>query len=103
MNSANSETTNSTRKTQNATYPRRFALKLSQRRLLRGESEIRCPSGSTASPMGDSAVVSGTSMLVRSSTSDLPRLKVDARIHPGIGEVGQQVHYQSKQGHYVER
>src|SRR6266404_7843685 len=42
-------------------------------------------------------------MLVRSSTSHLPRLEVDARINPGVSEVGQQVHHQPDQRHDVER
>src|SRR5215475_1284149 len=102
MNSANSETTNSTMKIQNAQWPRRFALKLSQRRRLSGESAKRCRSGGTPSPIGVCAVVSGTVMVVRSSTSYLPRLEVDARINPGIGEVGEEVHHQADQRHDVE-
>ena len=42
-------------------------------------------------------------MLVRSSTSDLPRLEIDARIDPGVGEVGDQVHHQPDQREDVER
>src|SRR5262245_65537569 len=42
------------------------------------------------------------SMVVRSSTSYLPRLEVDARINPGIGEVGEEVHHQADQRHDVE-
>src|ERR1700731_2599999 len=103
MNSANSEATNKTRKIQNAPYPRRFALKLRHRRALSGDIAKRWPSGRTASPIGDCAVVSGTSMVVRSSTSDLSRLEVDARIHPGIGEVGQQIHQQPDQRQDVKR
>src|ERR1700730_5297289 len=103
MSSANSETTKSTRKIHSAQYPRRLALKLSQRRRLSGDKAQRWPSGRTARPIGDCAVVSGTSMTVRSSTSHLPRLEVDARIDPGVGEVGNQVHQQSDQRHDVER
>src|ERR1700737_1016838 len=42
-------------------------------------------------------------MLVRSSISHLPRLEVDTRIHPGIGEIGQQVYRKSSQGKNVKR
>src|SRR6516164_3628357 len=103
MNSANNESTNNTMKIQNAQLPRRLALKLCQRRRLSGKSAKRCPSGGTASPIGACAVVSGTSMVVRSSTSHLPRLEVDARINPGVGEVGQEIHHQPDQRHDVER
>src|SRR6516164_8636310 len=99
MNSANSESTNNTMKIQNAQWPRRLALKLCQRRRLSGDSAKRCPSGGTASPIGACAVVSGTAMLVRSSTSHLPRLEVDAWIHPGVGEIGQQIHHQTYERH----
>src|SRR5919197_6786202 len=103
MNSANSEMTNSTRKIQKAQWPRRLALKLCQRRRLSGESAKLCRSGGTPSPIGVCAVVSGTLMAVRSSSSHLPGLEVDARINPGISEIGQQVHHQSNQRHDVER
>src|SRR5215471_17642394 len=103
MNSANNDNTNNTMKIQNAQWPRRMALKLCQRRRLSGESAKRCRSGGTASPIGACAVVSGTSMVVRSSNSHLPRLEVDARINPGVGEVGQKVHHQPDQRHDVER
>src|SRR5262245_51892597 len=102
MNSANSETTNSTMKIQNAQWPRRLALKFCQRRRLSGESASRCRYGRTPSPSGVCAVVSGTVMVVRSSSSHLPRLEVDARIDPGIGEVGNQVHQEADQRHDVE-
>src|SRR5262245_30730217 len=50
------------------------------------------PVGGAASPMGDTASVSGGLMPVRASTSDLPRLKVDSRIDPRVCQVGDQVH-----------
>src|SRR5215471_16253262 len=103
MNSANNDNTNNTMKIQNAQWPRRLALKLCQRRRLSGESAKRCRSGGTASPIGACAVVSGTSMVVRSSSSHLPGLEVDAWINPGVGEVRQQVHQQPDQRHDVKR
>src|SRR4029079_14793471 len=49
---------------------------------------------------------SGASMLasavVLSFTSHLPRLEIDARIDPGIGEVGDQVHDQADEREDVE-
>src|SRR5438093_12676958 len=64
---------------------------------------MRWPSGSTARPIGVCAVVSGTSMTVRSSTSDLPRLEVDARIDQRVAEVRDQVHQQPDQRQDVKR
>src|SRR4029077_10738412 len=63
---------------------------------------MRWPSGGTTKPIGDCAEVSGTAMLVRSSTSDLPRLEIDARIDPGIGEVGDQIHHQCDERQDIE-
>src|SRR6266436_4999339 len=63
---------------------------------------MRCRSGGTARPKGDCAVVSGTSMAVRSSSSHLPGLEIDARIDQGIGEVRYEVHQQSDQREDVE-
>src|SRR5712691_6139137 len=97
MNSANSETTNSTMNSQNDQYPRRLALKFCQRRRLSGEIAMRWPSGGTPSPIGVCAVVSGTAMMVRSSSSHLPRLEVDARIDQGVGQIGDEVHRQPDQ------
>src|SRR3954447_4818010 len=97
MNSAPRVTKNRTRKIQSDQYPRRFLLKFSQRRRLIGDSATTLCSGGTASPIGDCGVVSGTSIAVRSSTSNLTRLEVDARIDPGIGEVGDQVHHEPDQ------
>src|SRR5262249_13395257 len=64
----------------------------------------------TANPIGDCAVVSGTSMVVRSSAmavrssnSDLPRLEIDARIDPSIGEIGQQVYDKPDEGQDIKR
>src|ERR687887_99358 len=103
MNSANSEMTNSTRKIQKAQWPRRLALKLCQRRRLSGESANRCRSGGTPSPIGVCAVVSGTLMVVRSSSSHLPRLEIDARINPRIREIREEVHHEPDQRHDVKR
>src|SRR6516164_10777524 len=103
MNSANSEITNNPRKIQNDQWPRRFALKFCQRRRFSGDSASWWRSGGTANPIGACAVVSGTWIAVRSSTSDLPRLEIDARINPGVGEVGDQVHQKPHQRQDVER
>src|SRR5580698_1069685 len=92
MNSANSVTTNRMRKIHNDQWPRRFALKFCQRRMLIGDSATRRRSGGTTRPSAPTAVVSGVLPLVRASTSHLPRLEIDARINPGIGEIGDQGH-----------
>src|SRR5262245_2420200 len=92
MNSTNSDTMNNVIKIQRDQYPRRLALKFSQRRLLSGERPMGFPVGGAASPMGDTAAVSGGLIPVRASTSDLPRLEVDARIDPRVGKVGNQIH-----------
>src|SRR4051812_23127782 len=102
-NSANSVTTNSTRKIQNATYPRRLALKFCQRRRLTGDMLIECRAGGTSRPITPTAVVSGVRSEVRASTSNLPRLKVDARVDPGVGEVGQEIHRKPDQRENIER
>src|SRR5580692_2416749 len=39
---------------------------------------------------------------VLTSTSDLPRLEIDAWIDPGIGQVGNQIHHEADQGENVE-
>src|SRR5215471_5615328 len=91
MNSADSEITKSVRKIHSAQYPRRLALKFSQRRLLSGESDIAFIVGGASTPIVDTEI-SGGLMPVRTSTSDLPRLEVDARIDPRVGEVGNQIH-----------
>src|SRR5579862_866986 len=115
MNSANSVTTNSTRNIHNDQKPRRLALKLYQRRMLIGDNWKRSrgtrPSGPVGSLSGfngglGAAGSTGPSMsstrVVFSSTSDLPRLEIDARIDPGIGQVGNQVHHQADEGENVE-
>src|SRR5438105_3292086 len=94
MNSAHSETTNSTMNIQNETKPRRWALKFCHRRRLSGDTARRCRSGGTTSPNGVCVAVSGTSTAVRSSTSYLAGLEVDARIDQGIGEIGNQIYHQ---------
>src|SRR5688572_13358841 len=68
-----------------------------------GDSATRRRDGGTASPPpGDSDVVSGSLAPVRASTSDLPRLEIDPRIDPGIGEVRDQIHDEADQGENVE-
>src|SRR5262249_12047815 len=103
INSANSDTTNIVRKIHNAQYPRRLALKFSHRRLLRGESPIGFPVGGAASPIGDTAAVSGGAMPVRTSTSNLPRLEIDPRIDPRVSEVRDQVHHHSDERKNIQR
>jgi hypothetical protein len=92
MNSANSETTKSVRKIHSAQNPRRLALKFSQRRRLSGEIDIAFMVGGASTPIVETEI-SGGLMPVRASTSDLPRLEIDPRIDPSVGEVGNQIHY----------
>src|SRR6516225_962506 len=115
MNSANSETMNSTRNIQSDRKPRRLALKLRQRRALSGENSK--PRAGPVTPIGPAGSTSGRSssrlsalagILIFSSasslisTSDLPRLKIDAGIDPGISEVGDQVHDQAEKSENIE-
>src|ERR1700685_3391134 len=108
MNSANSDSTNNTRKNQKDQCPRRLALKLYQRRMLIGDNSKRIRGASPSGPAGSRSGVSAGSgaagsrglpmssrMVVLSSTSDLPRLEIDARIDPGVGQVGNQIHDQA--------
>src|ERR1700741_1661786 len=115
INSANSETTNSTRNSQSDTKPRRLAFKLRQRRALSGENSKPC--GGAVTPIGPAGSISGrrssrsnalSGILIFSSasslmsTSHLPRLEIDAGIDPGVGEVGNQVNDQANQGENVQ-
>src|SRR5580700_5070370 len=115
MNSANSDSTNSTRKNHNDQWPRRLALKLYQRRMLIGDNSKRIRGASPSGPAGSRSGVNAGSraagsrgpsmssrMVVLSSTSDLPRLEIDARIDPGIGQVGNQIHDETDEGENVE-
>src|SRR5580704_1729907 len=115
MNSANSVTTNSTRKNHNDQKPRRLALKLYQRRMLIGDNSNRIRGASPSGPAGStSGVIAGSRaagsrgpsmssrMVVLSSTSDLPRLEIDAGIDPGIDQVGNQIHDQADESKNVE-
>src|SRR5215467_1870025 len=102
MNSANSEITKSVRKIHNAQYPRRLALKFSQRRLLSGEREIAFVVGGASTPIVETEI-SGGLMPVRASTSDLPRLEVDPRIDPRVRQVRDQVHDNANEREDVER
>src|SRR3984893_743815 len=68
-----------------------------------GEGASRRTIGGATIPGSGGGAGSGASMAVRSSTSDLPGLEVDARIDPGIGEVGDQVHHEPEQGEDKER
>src|SRR5262249_34935213 len=102
INSANNETTNRVKKIHSDQYPRRLALKFCQRRLLSGESPIACPVGGAANPIGETAV-SGGLIPARASTSNLPRLEVDARIDPCVGEIGYQVHEHADERENIQR
>src|ERR1700728_3113321 len=116
MNSANSETMNRTRKIHNDQKPRPFALKFCQRRILIGENSnllgrMARPTGPVGSRSGVNprAAISFSppgsgrlSALVRSSTSHLPRLEVDARIDPGVGQIGNQIHDEAYERENVE-
>src|SRR3984957_5658492 len=51
---------------------------------------------------GSRGVSTLSSMVVLTSTSDLPRLEIDARIDPSIGQVGNQVHDQADEGENIE-
>src|SRR5882757_6143251 len=102
MHSANSDRMKSVRKIHSAQKPRRLALKFCQRRRLIGDGASRRTIGGTTMPEGGGVTGADASMVVRSSTSDLPGLEVDARIDPGIGEVGDQVHHQPEQREYIE-
>src|SRR5215469_6329426 len=99
MNSANSVTVKSTRKIHSAQKPRRLARKFSQRRRLIGDSVKRRRSGLAKGSGAGTRAWAG----VRWSISDLPGLKVDARIDPRVGEIGNQVHHESQQREQIER
>src|SRR6478752_9946094 len=103
MNSANSESKNSARKIHSDQYPRRLALKFCHRRRLIGEMEIQRRSGGTSRRSMPTAVVSGDLIPVFASISHLPRLEIDPRIDPGVGEVGDQVHDDADEREDVER
>src|SRR5467141_2671104 len=72
-------------------------LKFCQRRLLTGDILSPWRDGGTSRPITPTAVVLGVRSVVRASTSDLPRLEIDARVDPGIGEIGQQIHREANQ------
>src|SRR5580704_17423179 len=114
MNSASSEITNSTRKIHNDQKPRLFVLKLRQRRSLSGENSK--PRGIAVRPIGPAGSASGLSSSgmpgpisastllgrVLTSTSHLSRFEIDARIDPGIGEVGNQIYDEANQRENIE-
>src|SRR4029079_3321903 len=103
MNSANSETKNSTRNTHSAQVPRRLRLKFSQRRRLSGDSANRRNLGGGSATTGEVGSGVGAVSLTRASTLDLPRLEIDPRIDPGVGEIGDQVHHETDQRKNIER
>src|SRR3990172_5068830 len=98
MNSANRLIKNRARNIHNDQKPRRLPLKVSQRRRCRAESQ----GGRRGSPW---AVTS--SMIVvsvgASMRSHLARLEIDARIHPGIGEIGDEADDEAEQREDVDR
>src|SRR5271169_279263 len=49
------------------------------------------------------AVVSGDLMAGSASTSDLPRLKIDARIDPRVSQIGEQIHHHADEGKDIKR
>src|SRR5665811_2520929 len=102
MNSANSEIRNSARKTHNDQKPRRLTLKLSQRRRLSGDSAKRRKITGWRLPTGVSTATSEKFSRFDASTSDLPRLEVDARIDPSVGQIGDQVHHHADEREDVE-
>jgi hypothetical protein len=59
--------------------------------------------GGAANPIGETAAVSGGLIPARTSTSDLPRLKVDTRIDPRIRQIGDQVHNHADERENVKR
>src|ERR1700683_1400730 len=115
MNSANNEAINSTKKSQSDQNPRRLVLKFRQRRVLIGERAKRGgAAGGPSGPVGStSGMSSGTasrlpagvstafSSSALTSTSHLPRLEVDARVNPGVGQIGNQIHDKADEGENV--
>src|SRR3984885_11299878 len=115
MTSANSVTPNRTRKIHNDQKPRRLALKLYQRRRWIGENWKRSRGTRPSGPVGSLSGVNGglgaagsagpstsSTRVVFSSPSALPRFEIDARIDPGIGQVGDQIHDQADEGENIE-
>src|SRR5580700_8073759 len=83
--------------------------------MLIGDNSKRIRGASPSGPAGSTSGVNAGSgaagsrgrsmswsMVVLTSTSDLPRLEIDARIDPGIGQVGDQIHDQADEGENVE-
>src|SRR5580704_8387371 len=82
--------------------------------MLIGDNSKRICGASPSGPAGSTSGVNAGSgaagsrgpmssrMVVLSSTSDLPRLEIDARIDPGIGQVGDQIHDQADESENVE-
>src|SRR5689334_12770762 len=98
MNSANSDTRNSARKTHNDQWPRRLVLKFSQRRLLIGEIFIQRRRADVSGSVATSDLIP-----VRASTSDLSCLEVDTRVDPRVGQIGNQIHNDANQREYEKR
>src|SRR3990172_988602 len=98
MNSANRLIKNRARKIHNDQKPRRLALKVSQRRRCKAESQ----GGRRGSPW---AVTSSTIVVSvgASMGSHLARLEINARIHPGIGEIGDEADNEAEQRKDIDR
>src|SRR5262249_54466617 len=89
-------------KIHNDQWPRRLALKFSQRRLLSGDRLIARLDGGASTPIVETAISGGLTP-ARASTSNLPRLEVDARIDPRVSEIGYQVHDHANERENIER
>src|SRR5580692_5850584 len=83
--------------------------------MLIGDNSKRIRGASPSGPAGSTSGVNAGSgaagsrglpmssrMVVLSSTSDLPRLEIDARIDPGVGQVGNQIHDQAEESENIE-
>src|ERR1700682_820478 len=83
--------------------------------MLIGDNSKRIRGASPSGPAGSTSGVNAGSgaagsrgpsmssrMVVLTSTSDLPRLEIDARVRPGIGQVGNQINDAADHGENVE-
>src|SRR5262245_19270327 len=100
MNSPNSDAPNSARKIHSDQNPRRLRRNARRRRWLIGDSDHNRGGGWIAAGAG--AIVSNAAGFTRSSSlastaSDLAGRKIDPRIDPGVGEIGDEVDHQPDQ------
>src|SRR5580704_4303255 len=82
--------------------------------MLIGDNSNRIRGASPSGPAGSTSGVNAgngaagsrgprfSRMVVLSSTLDLPRLEIDARIDPGIGQVGNQIHDQADESENIK-